>query len=59
MYCTEHDGPYDIELRANGGWDLWARVDDWELIQEEVNILKEHGFDYRVFDKKQDRIFEF
>lgn len=41
--------PYTIEYEGSGSWDLWRDVDRYEDISGEVSILRDRGFEYKVF----------
>jgi hypothetical protein len=46
-------GPFFVELMVGGAWDLWAECDDLAQVREEVEVLKAHGFSWRVTDETE------
>lgn len=49
-FGSEVFGPLFVEVKVSGFWDLWAECSDLTTVREEVAILKDHGFEYRVTD---------
>ena len=48
---SEIVGPFYVELMMGGTWDLWAECEDLASVREEVEVLRSHGFRYRVTDE--------
>lgn len=42
--------PFYVEIQCGGVWDLWWEADTLAIAAQEVQILKDHDFGYRVTD---------
>lgn len=48
--------PFYVEFRTGEGWELWAECEDEELMEFEVDLLKQRYFDYRVRDSRGEEL---